>query len=158
MTMASAPLPVPQDVPRTAAGKRNWAWSAVHPGQPKPTAATMPAQKGSFGDLLDVINPLQHIPLVSSAYRALTGDTISGPARILGDTLYGGPLGMAAGIANAASLEASGKDISGQLLAAAFGPASESSTRTTAESPAGNSASASARSRHAPINRIDFSV
>ena len=29
-----------------------------------------------FGDVLDSINPLQHIPLVSSLYREITGDQI----------------------------------------------------------------------------------
>ncbi|MGB6086494.1 MAG: hypothetical protein WBF74_07845, partial [Parvibaculum sp.] len=29
-----------------------------------------------FSDFLDVINPLQHIPIVSSIYRELTGDEL----------------------------------------------------------------------------------
>ncbi|HEY4164992.1 MAG TPA: hypothetical protein VGM59_18140, partial [Dongiaceae bacterium] len=35
---------------------------------------------GKFGwdDFLDVINPLQHIPIVSQIYRAITGDQING--------------------------------------------------------------------------------
>src|SRR3546814_6236130 len=44
----------------------------------------------TFGDFLDIINPLQHIPLVSTLYRAITGDEISPHARILGATLFGG--------------------------------------------------------------------
>ena len=28
----------------------------------------------SFGDILDLINPLQHIPIVGTIYRAVTGD------------------------------------------------------------------------------------
>ena len=30
----------------------------------------------TFLDMLDIINPLQHIPVVSTLYRAITGDTI----------------------------------------------------------------------------------
>lgn len=45
----------------------------------------------TFGDLLDVINPLQHIPMVSSIYRAVTGDEISPGARVAGGALYGAP-------------------------------------------------------------------
>lgn len=37
-----------------------------------------------FGDLIDIVNPLQHVPIVSWAYRALTGDTIAPAAKVLG--------------------------------------------------------------------------
>lgn len=47
-------------------------------------------------DFIDLINPLQHIPLVGQVYRMITGDTISAEASILGGTLFGGPMGMAA--------------------------------------------------------------
>lgn len=74
----------------------------------------------SFGDLLDVINPLQHIPIVNTIYRALTGDEISTPARIIGGTLYGGPVGMVSSIVNGIAKEATGSDI-GETLFAAVG-------------------------------------
>lgn len=38
----------------------------------------------TFGEFLDVINPLQHLPIISSIYRAATGDEISLGARLLG--------------------------------------------------------------------------
>ncbi|MBT5663730.1 MAG: hypothetical protein HOJ06_00205, partial [Rhodospirillaceae bacterium] len=38
----------------------------------------------TFGDVLDIINPLQHIPVVSTLYRELTGDEISPGARMAG--------------------------------------------------------------------------
>ena len=47
----------------------------------------------SFWDVLDVINPLQHIPILSSLYRAVSGDTIGAAANIAGATLFGGPIG-----------------------------------------------------------------
>lgn len=49
----------------------------------------------SFFDFLDIINPLQHIPIVSSIYRHFTGDEIGGPARVAGGALFGGPIGAA---------------------------------------------------------------
>lgn len=49
----------------------------------------------SFGDILDIINPLQHIPVVNSLYRKLTGDTIAPAMQIAGDALFGGPIGAA---------------------------------------------------------------
>ena len=51
----------------------------------------------TFADFVDVINPLQHIPLVSQAYRAITGDEISPGSRLAGATLFGGPVGTGRG-------------------------------------------------------------
>ena len=85
------------------------------------TAAVQPNAFGedglTFGDFLDIINPLQHLPIVSTVYRALTGDEISTGARLAGDTLYGGPIGLLAGIANSAMIEATGRDIGENALA-----------------------------------------
>lgn len=71
----------------------------------------------SFGDILDVINPLQHVPIVSTLYRALTGDAIAPAPRVLGDALFGGPIGAATGVANAVLKYLSGKDMGEQVLA-----------------------------------------
>jgi hypothetical protein len=48
---------------------------------------------GSFADFIDIINPLQHIPIVSTLYRSMTGDTIGGPARIHGGAAVWGSRG-----------------------------------------------------------------
>lgn len=71
----------------------------------------------SFWDFLDVINPLQHIPIVNTLYRNLTGDTIQPAARVMGGMLYGGPLGGMVAITNAVVEEAQGKDIPDQIMA-----------------------------------------
>ncbi len=71
----------------------------------------------SFGDILDVINPLQHLPIISTVYRAFTGDDLSPASRVLGDTLFGGPIGAATGVANAILEYASGKDAGQHVLA-----------------------------------------
>lgn len=90
------------DYPTTAEGKRNFAWSAVHPDQEaRPSAETLPESEGGFGALLDIVNPLQHIPIVGNIYRAATGDTISAAGHVLGGMLFGGPLGFLAGAATA---------------------------------------------------------
>jgi hypothetical protein len=31
-----------------------------------------------FWDFVDIVNPLQHIPVVNTIYRELTGDTVKG--------------------------------------------------------------------------------
>jgi len=71
----------------------------------------------SFLDVLDVINPLQHLPVVSTLYREWTGDTLSPAARIAGDILYGGPIGAFIGINNAITEGMTGKDIGQHVLA-----------------------------------------
>jgi len=57
---------------------------------------------GVLKSAIDIANPLQHIPIVGSIYRQVTGDEISTPAKIAGDTLYGGALGGAISIATSA--------------------------------------------------------
>lgn len=57
--------------------------------------ANVPEVELTFGDFLDMINPFQHIPVISSIYRAIAGETITPSARIAGDVLFGGPLGIA---------------------------------------------------------------
>ncbi|TNE32191.1 MAG: hypothetical protein EP349_02265 [Alphaproteobacteria bacterium] len=76
----------------------------------------------SFFDLLDIINPLQHIPIVSSFYRNITGDEIKPAARAIGGFLFGGPLGLAAGIVNGAVADATGKDLPETLLTSVSPP------------------------------------
>ncbi|MBX2834568.1 MAG: hypothetical protein KTR28_06315 [Micavibrio sp.] len=70
-----------------------------------------------FADILDIVNPLQHIPLVNIAYREITGDQIKSSTQIVGGALYGGFGGAAAGIANAIIREETGKDIAENALA-----------------------------------------
>ncbi len=75
----------------------------------------------SFAGFLDMINPLQHIPIVSSIYRRLTGDELSPVGRIAGDTLYFGAIGFATSLVNAAIEKLSGKDIGDHVMIAMLG-------------------------------------
>jgi hypothetical protein len=108
-------------------------------------ARAAPTTEFGFDDFLDLINPLQHLPIIGTLYRAWTGDEISGPARILGDALYGGPLGLAFGVFDAIVEDATGKDVGGNIYAAAFGeetpiaeepPVALASTAATVPEPA----------------------
>jgi hypothetical protein len=67
--------------------------------------------------LLDIINPLQHIPIISNIYRELTGDEIGGAARMIGGALFGGPLGFASASANTIIEQATGDDLFGHAVA-----------------------------------------
>ncbi|MDD4617261.1 MAG: hypothetical protein PHW76_09190 [Alphaproteobacteria bacterium] len=77
----------------------------------------------SFDDFLDMINPLQHIPGVSSIYRAVANEDINPVSRIAGDTLYGGAFGVAsAGISALCALgdEAVAANNGGESATGAF--------------------------------------
>ena len=72
-----------------------------------------------FGDLLDVINPLQHLPVISSIYRTLTGDEISPASRLAGGALFGGPIGFVSAFATAFIEDATETTI-GDVIVSAF--------------------------------------
>ena len=78
----------------------------------------------SFGDILDVINPLQHLPFVSTIYRSLTGDAIGAAPRILGGALYGrigGIAGLISSVVNGFIGIITGKDIGEHVYSMLFG-------------------------------------
>jgi hypothetical protein len=80
-------------------------------------AATGSSWDFSFHNLLAIVNPLQHIPVIGTLYRAITGDTIGAPERIAGDTLYGGLWGAISSIADTAFEAVTGKDVGETILA-----------------------------------------
>jgi hypothetical protein len=70
----------------------------------------------SFLDFLDIINPLQHIPLVATLYRNITGDEIDPGSRLVGSALYGGPIGAVTSLINVMVEFDTGKDIGEHAL------------------------------------------
>lgn len=97
-------------------------------GAPITTASTVPALEGatdedgfSFDDLLDIVNPLQHLPVVSTVYREITGDEIRPESRVLGGGLFGGVLGAAASLVDVAVESFSGDSMGGHVMTALFG-------------------------------------
>ena len=71
----------------------------------------------SFGAVLDIINPLQHIPIVSTIYRAATGDTIGPGRRMIGGAIFGGVVGLITSAADAAIEGITGKDTGSHVMA-----------------------------------------
>lgn len=71
----------------------------------------------SFEDVLDAINPLQQLPVISSLYRAESGDGISIISRLLGGALFGGPIGFLVAAVNAGIEAATGSDIGEHMIA-----------------------------------------
>ncbi|MBY6265044.1 hypothetical protein EI613_24445 [Azospirillum sp. 412522] len=68
-----------------------------------------------FEDLLDVVNPLQQLPVVSSVYREATGEDISIPARLAGGFLFGGLPGLIGSAAMVAFEEVTGDSVLGHI-------------------------------------------
>lgn len=91
----------------------------AHQAVSKEAASEAAKKDGSFSflDFLDIVNPLQHIPIVNTVYRAITGDEIKGGARVVGGALFGGPIGAILGGMNAVvASENNGKDIGALAL------------------------------------------
>ena len=87
---------------------------------PDAEAATVDAEL-RFEDLVDLINPLHHLPFVGSFYRSVSGDEITAAARIMGAMLYAGPLGFVFATADSLFAEISGRPLGDTLIAAVFG-------------------------------------
>ncbi|MGE5539987.1 MAG: hypothetical protein ACM30I_15325 [Gemmatimonas sp.] len=94
----------------------------------------------SFSTVLDVVNPLQHIPVVSSIYREITGDRIAPGAKLIGDTLFGGPIGLVLSALDVTVQGETGRDM-GEHVVAMFKPGAPSDTDTAVASAAPDTAS-----------------
>ena len=79
-----------------------------------------PDGKLGWKDLLDLVNPLQHIPLVNIAYRHFTGDQPSGAAELLGAIPFG-PFSTMTAVADLAVRSTTGKDIGETVIAMVTG-------------------------------------
>lgn len=122
------------------AGKQNMAAAAfAELRAARREGRTQEGAELTFNDLIDTLNPLQHIPVVSDIYRGLTGDRISAHARVVGGTLYGGPFGLVASVASLAIAGGSGdQGVGDRLYAAIFEPpASTGEPAATAAAPKG---------------------
>jgi hypothetical protein len=75
----------------------------------------------TFDDLLDIVNPLQHLPVVGTLYRAITHDTIKTPEKIIGDALFGGLTGLISSVADTAFEQITGKNFGDTILSFLIG-------------------------------------
>ncbi|NQV22042.1 MAG: hypothetical protein HQ511_11560 [Rhodospirillales bacterium] len=76
----------------------------------------------TFRDLLDMINPLQHLPVVSTIYRSLVDDELSPGSRMVGGGLFGGFIGLGVAMFNSVLEDLTGKDLGEHVLAMFTGP------------------------------------
>lgn len=78
--------------------------------------ATNAARTGDFDffDMLDIVNPLQHVPIVSHLYRAVTGDVIDPIAQVIGGGVFGGVPGAISSAVQVAANEIFGSQEANQ--------------------------------------------
>ena len=113
------------------------------PSAPTPTAE--PAKVFSlwqnasfeFGDLIDIVNPLQHIPIVATIYRHLTDDRIGMAPRVIGGALWGRLTGLVTGVINSLVEWFTGKDIGDHIYAKIWGEPANSNAAALAAKPVG---------------------
>lgn len=79
-------------------------------------AATGTKEAFQFGDIVDIINPLQHLPIVNMVYREMTNDQLNPMAQVIGGALYGGPVGAITGTINAVTKVQTGRDMGDHML------------------------------------------
>jgi hypothetical protein len=72
-------------------------------------------------DVLDIINPLQHLPIIGQIYREMTDDQIKPCARMMGGAVFGGAVGLATSSVNAVVEEETGKDVPSNIITAMAG-------------------------------------
>ena len=87
--------------------------SQSSPAQPR---GAITADDFNFDALIDTINPLQHIPVVSTLYREITGDQMGAPASIVGGALYGGVFGFFSALGNEFLKAVTGHDVGDTIL------------------------------------------
>jgi len=87
----------------------------------------------SFSDVLDVINPLQHIPIINTIYRHLTGDNEGAVADVAGGTLYGGFIGLGLAAAGLTIEDSVGEAPSDYVYARLFGGDDENAATAIAK-------------------------
>lgn len=103
-----------------------------------------------FWDFVDIVNPLQHIPVVNTIYRELTGDSIKGVSRVIGGGIFGGVIGLVAGIGSAIVAETTGKDPGEHVLAMLTGSDDKTPATTTGNTAVADAAPPSAGANSAP--------
>jgi hypothetical protein len=130
-TTPAAPIARARNAAEAATMKRSYSRVAddlsKDPSAPTPTAEPKKVfslwQNASleFGDFIDIVNPLQHIPIVATIYRNLTDDRIGMAPRVIGGALWGRLSGLVTGVVNSLVEWFTGKDIGDHIYAKIWG-------------------------------------
>lgn len=123
----SAPVALAEKKSATAQPAQAEITRRIEPGSPEDTTNVPTTDEDlSVDDLVDLLNPLQHIPIVGTIYRAVTGDTIKPDVQVVGSVLFGLATGSvllsaASGIASAIFEQNTGEEPTVQVARAIFG-------------------------------------
>ena len=102
----------------------------------------------TFGDIIDAINPLHHIPVVNTLYRSITGDDIDGGARMVGGALYGGIYGLVASTVDWIIEQETGQDTGEHVMTAlGFGDDKPTTDQTPMNTASADTAGATTNDR-----------
>ena len=82
----------------------------------------------SFRDVLDTINPLNHIPIVSDIFASATGHEPSTASKLAGGAIFGGPIGLVASLTGVIFEDVNGKTPGNAVYAALTGSSSDTDT------------------------------
>ena len=109
------------------AAPRNWAKPvgelAPQTAKGETSIAPQNIEEITWSDVVDAVNPLHQLPVIGDVYRAITGEKISGMARVAGGFIFGGIAGGLVAALTAAYAEANddqspGEQLVSQLLGA----------------------------------------
>ena len=75
----------------------------------------------TFRDVIDAINPLNHIPIVSDLFASATDHKASTASKLIGGTLLGGPIGFVTSLATVIFENATGESPTQAAYAALTG-------------------------------------
>ena len=74
------------------------------------------SERFTISDAVDIVNPLQHLPVIGPLYREFTGDHLDPFSRIAGNTLFFGVFGAAFSSFNVALEKITGKDVGSNVI------------------------------------------
>jgi|GEM_PF-5275363 len=93
-----------------------------------------------FGDILDAVNPLQHLPVIGTLYREFVDDDIGVVSKLAGGALFAGIPGLIGSAVDAAFEAVAGKDIGATAMAFLTGDDDGQAETVLASGEAGKSA------------------
>ena len=116
---------------RIASPQNPHAFTQILSTAQNPDPAPQTSESFDFGDLIDMVNPLHHLPLINTAYRHITGDTIKPISKLVGGAAFGGPVGLVSNLADIAIENETGKTMTQHAIAIVNPPREPSAPEQT---------------------------